>query len=36
VGRFDIDNRRIHGLYHKIENIAACFCPACLTRRMPA
>ena len=33
ISRFDHDNGRIHGLNHKTEAIATCYCPACMSRR---
>jgi hypothetical protein len=33
VGRFDSENNRLHGLYHKTRRFHDCFCPACFSRR---
>lgn len=33
VGRFDSENNRMHGLYHRTRAFVDCFCPACFSRR---
>jgi hypothetical protein len=33
VGRFDAENHRLHGLYHKTRQFHECFCPGCFSRR---
>jgi hypothetical protein len=34
VGRFDTEDGRIHGLFHRTRTFSACHCPACLSRRL--
>ena len=33
IGRFDVDNGRIHGLVHQTGMHRSCMCPGCMSRR---